>query len=71
MEILDEVKSAVRTLSPADRRKLALFILELEKEHLETTVGPQFTEDLEAFVRVMEESAAKVKKGFKDRFRNL
>jgi hypothetical protein len=71
MQLLDEVKSAVRTLSPADRRKLALYILELEKEHFESTVGPQFAEDFEAFARVMEETAEKVKKGFRERFKNL
>jgi hypothetical protein len=44
---LDEIKAAIRSLRPDDRRKLALYILEIEKDTLRDNVVPQITEDLE------------------------
>jgi len=32
---VDEIKAALKNLTPQERRKLALYILELEKEHLQ------------------------------------
>jgi hypothetical protein len=59
---LDEVKSALRDLSVEERRKAALFILELEKEHVQKTIGPQIAEDLDGFSKVVQESIEKLKK---------
>lgn len=59
---LDDLKAAIRTLSPEDRRKLALFILELEKDHFRDNVGPQIAEDLEGVGKVLQETFEKIKK---------
>lgn len=59
---VDEIKAALKNLTPQERRKLALYILELEKEHLQSTVGPQLSEDLSAFSKVVQESIEKMKK---------
>jgi hypothetical protein len=59
---IEEVKTAIRALAPEERRKVALFILELEKNHLTDTIGPQITEDLEGLKKVLQESVEKLKK---------
>ncbi|HSQ74608.1 MAG TPA: hypothetical protein VLT13_03580 [Bacteroidota bacterium] len=59
---LDEVKSAVRLMKPEDRRKVAVFILELEKDHFQDNVGPQIAEDLKGFTKVIQETVDKIKK---------
>jgi len=59
---LDEVKAAVRLLTPEDRRKVALYILELEKDHFQDNVGPQIAEDLKGFTKVVQETIDKIKK---------
>lgn len=61
MEI-EELKSAIKGLSVQDRRKLALYILELEKEHVSKTVGPQIAKDVEDVSRVVQEALEKLKK---------
>ena len=58
---LDEIKAAIKGLSVEDRRKAALYILELEKDHVQTTIGPQIAADLDAFSRVLQESVEKIK----------
>ena len=59
---LDEVKSAVRLMTPEDRRKVAVFILELERDHFQENVGPQIAEDLKGFTKVVQETVDKIKK---------
>jgi hypothetical protein len=59
---LDALKAEVRTLAPEDRRKLALYILELEKDHFRDNVGPQITQDLEGVGKVLQETFEKIKK---------
>jgi hypothetical protein len=58
---LDEVKTAVTKLTIEERRKLALYILELEKEHVQKTIGPQISEDLESVSRAVQEGLEKLK----------
>ena len=65
---LEDLKTAVKDLSPEDRRKLALFILELEKEHFRDTVAPQMIEDLEGLSKVVQETVEKVKKHVKEKW---
>jgi hypothetical protein len=62
---LEEIKSAVRNLKVEDRRKVALYILELEKDHIQTTIGPQIAEDLEAFSGVIQDAVERIKKHLK------
>ncbi|MGA9120379.1 MAG: hypothetical protein WB699_13540 [Bacteroidota bacterium] len=62
---LEEIKSAVKILSVEERRKLAVFILELEKNHFRDTLGPQITEDLESLSRVLQETVDKIKNAMK------
>jgi hypothetical protein len=59
---LEEVKSAISNLSVEERRKAALYILELEKEHVQKTIGPHIAEDLDVFSKVVQESVEKLKK---------
>jgi len=59
---LEEIKTAIKSLSVEDRRKVAVYILELERDHVQTTIGPQIAKDLEAFSRVVQESVEKLKK---------
>jgi hypothetical protein len=58
---LDELKMAIQGLLPEDRRKLALFILELEKDYFKDAVGPQIKEDLDAVGKVLQEALEKIK----------
>lgn len=58
---LEELKSVIQGLRPEDRRKLALFILELEKDHFRDAVGPQIKEDVEALGKVLQETLDKIK----------
>ena len=59
---LEEIKSALKTLTPQDRRKAALYILELEKEHVQNNIGPQIAEDLDAVSKVVQDAFQKLKK---------
>ena len=61
MEI-EELKTAVKSLTVDERRKLALYILELEKEHVQKTYGPQIVEDLDSVSKVFQEAIDKLKK---------
>lgn len=65
---LEGLKAEVKNLSPADRRKLALFILELEKQHIEEKVGPQIVEDLEGLSKVIQDTIERVKKHVKEKW---
>jgi ribosomal protein S20 len=59
---LDEIKSALKALPTDERRKIALYILELEKEHVQKTYGPQIAEDVESVSKVFQEAVEKLKK---------
>jgi hypothetical protein len=59
---LESLKTTVQSLTVEDRRKLALFILELEKDHFQKNIGSQLAEDMEDFSRTIQEAAEKVKK---------
>ena len=59
---IEEIKAAIKSLSVEDRRKIAVYILELERDHVQNTIGPQIAEDLEAFSRVIQDSVEKIKK---------
>ena len=63
---LEEVKVAVKNLGVEERRKVALYILDLEKEHVQNTIGPQIAEDVEAVSKVVQDAIQKLKK-FVDR----
>jgi signal transduction histidine kinase len=63
---LTELKTALRNLSVEERRKIALYILELEKDHFQGTLGPQIVDDLEGLSRVVQESVQKIKKYMKE-----
>jgi len=65
---LEEIKTAVRDLSADERRRLAVFILDLEKDHLKNTLGPQISEDLQALSRVLQDAAEKIKRTVKGSF---
>jgi hypothetical protein len=64
---LDDVKAAIKNLKVEERRKVALYILELEKEHIQTTIGPQIAEDLEAFSGVIQDAVEKIKKHLREK----
>ncbi len=59
---IEEVKSAIKELSVEERRKVALYILELEKEHVKTTIGPQIARDVDDVSKVVQEAFDKLKK---------
>jgi L-lactate utilization protein LutB len=59
---MEEIKTAIKSLSVQERRKLALYILELEKEHVSKTVGPQIAKDVEDVSKVVQEALEKLKK---------
>ncbi len=63
---LDEIKSVVRQLGKDDRRKLALYILDLEKQGLQQSLGPQIADDIDAFGRVIQDAVEKIKRVVKD-----
>jgi hypothetical protein len=58
---IEEIKSALKALSLSERRAIALFILELEKEHVKTTIGPQIAQDLDEVSKVVQDAILKLK----------
>jgi hypothetical protein len=64
---MEEIKAAIKGLTIEERRKVALYILELEKDHFKGTVGPQIAEDLEGVSRVIQETAEKIRQHLKDK----
>jgi VIT1/CCC1 family predicted Fe2+/Mn2+ transporter len=64
---IEEIKAAIKGLSVEERRKIALYILELEKDHFKGTVGPQIAEDLEGVSRVIQDTAERIKRHLKDK----
>ena len=63
---IEELKTAIKGLPVVERRKVALYILELEKDHMRDTVGPQVTEDLVAVSKVVQGAIEKLKSLVKD-----
>ena len=59
---IEEIKSAIKDLSVQERRKVALYILELEKEHVSKTVGPQIAKDVEDVSKVVQDAIERLKK---------
>jgi hypothetical protein len=59
---IDDVKAAVRGLTVDERRSLALYILDLEKEHVQKTYGPQIVAEMENVSKVFQEGIDKLKK---------
>jgi hypothetical protein len=59
---IEEVKAAIKELSIEDRRKVALYILELEKEHARKTIGPQIAKDVDDVSKVVQDAFEKLKK---------
>ena len=58
----EELKTSIRALPAEERRRLALFILDLEKDHIRDTVGPQISEDLDSLKRALQEAIDKIKR---------
>ncbi len=65
---LEEIKTAVKDLPADERRRLAVFILDLEKEHIKSTLGPQISEDLQSLSKVLQDAAEKIKRTVKGSF---
>lgn len=63
---LDEVKALIKTLSVDDRRKVALYIIELEKDHFQDTIVPQINDDLESVSKVIQDAVERIKKRVKE-----
>jgi hypothetical protein len=64
---IEEITAAIKNLSVEERRKVALYILDLEKEHIKGTIGPQIAEDLESVSKAIQGAADKIKQHLKDR----
>ena len=62
---LEELKAAIKGLPVEERRKIALFILDLEKDHLQNTIGPQIAEDLDGVSRAVQDAIEKIKRRMK------
>jgi len=65
---LEEVKTEVKNLTTEDRRKLARFILELEKQHVQNSISPQIIEDLEGLSKAVQDTIERIKKHVKERW---
>jgi hypothetical protein len=63
---LEDLMNAVKALSVEERRKLAVYILELEKNHLKETLGPQIDEDLKSVSQALQDAVEKIKKAVKE-----
>ena len=63
---LEEIKTAVKNLSVEERRKVAMYILELEKQHMEGTIGPHVVEGLDSLSRAFQDTVEKIKKHVKE-----
>jgi hypothetical protein len=59
---LEELKTVIKTLPADERRKIALYILELEKDHFRDTVGPQIGSDLEGVSKILQDAFEKLRK---------
>jgi hypothetical protein len=59
---VEEIKAAIKNLTVQERRKVALYILELEKEYVQTTVGPQIKEDIQGVSKILQDALERLKK---------
>ena len=59
---VEQIKSAIAALPADQRRKVALFILQLEKDHFEAAVGPQIKEDIDSASKAFQEAMDRLKK---------
>lgn len=59
---LEVIKTAVKNLAPSERRKIALYILELEKEYVQQKYGPPIAEELDNASKAFQEAMEKLKK---------
>ena len=59
---IDEVKAGIKALTAEERRNVALYILELEKEHVQKTYGPQIVAEVENVSKVFQDAFDKLKK---------
>jgi hypothetical protein len=64
---LDQLKAEIQALPKEDRRKLAVFILDLEKQYVQDTVGPQLREDLEGLTKAAQDAMEKISKTIRER----
>ncbi|MBK7258855.1 MAG: hypothetical protein IPI01_13870 [Ignavibacteriae bacterium] len=64
---LDQLKAEIQALSKDDRRKLGTFILEIEKQHFQDTVGPQLREDLDGLTKAAQDAVDKISKAIRER----
>ena len=64
---MEQLKTEMQALSKEDRRKLGTFILELEKQYFQDTVGPQLREDLDGLTKVAQETIEKISKSLRER----
>jgi hypothetical protein len=58
---LEELKTTIRELTVDERRKIALYILELEKQHVKDTIGPQIAKDVDDVSRAAQDAFEKLK----------
>ena len=63
---VEELKAAIKGLKAEDRRKVALYILELERDHLQNTIGPQIAQDLESVGRAIQDTVERIRKQIKN-----
>jgi hypothetical protein len=59
---IEDIKTAIKALTVDERRNVALYILELEKEHLKQKVGPQISKDMDDVSKVVQDAMDKLKK---------
>jgi|WetSurMetagenome_2_1015567.scaffolds.fasta_scaffold645145_2 hypothetical protein len=67
MMTVEQLKTEVQALSKEDRRKLGTYILELEKQYFQDTVGPQLREDLDGLTKAAQETIEKVSKSIREK----
>jgi hypothetical protein len=63
----EELKAAIKELSVSERREIGKYILELEREHLQT----ELPEDLKKLSSVVQKEAEKVKQRAMDEIERL
>ena len=59
---IDEIKAAIKSLTTDERRRIALYILELEKEHVQKSFVPPIVHDLENVLKVLQEAIDRFKR---------
>jgi hypothetical protein len=64
---LEQLKTEIQALTKEDRRKLGTFILELEKQYFQDTVGPQLREDLDGLTKAAQDAVDKISKTIRER----